>query len=79
MTDPCAEVVRPAAPVEIVGVSHAYGATTALADVSLAFAAGTATALIGPDGVGKSTPARPRHRRAAAPDQVRILLFLFKN
>jgi ribosome-dependent ATPase len=37
------------------GVSHRYGHTAALADVSLAIPAGTATALVGPDGVGKST------------------------
>ena len=36
-------------------VSHRYGKVTALADVSLSIAAGRATALVGPDGVGKST------------------------
>ncbi|MDE2380062.1 ribosome-associated ATPase/putative transporter RbbA [Bradyrhizobium sp.] len=36
-------------------VSHRYGKMTALADVSLSIRAGSATALVGPDGVGKST------------------------
>src|SRR4051812_1635073 len=37
------------------GVSHRYGHTAALADVSLSVPGGTATAVVGPDGVGKST------------------------
>jgi ribosome-dependent ATPase len=45
---------EPAA-VEVEGVTQVYGKTTALSGVSLAFRAGTATALVGPDGVGKST------------------------
>jgi ribosome-dependent ATPase len=36
-------------------VGHSYGQTTALDDVSLAFPPGSDTAIIGPDGVGKST------------------------
>jgi len=44
-----------AAPVIVAGVGHRYGPTVALADVTLAFAAGSSTAVIGPDGVGKST------------------------
>ena len=36
-------------------VSHRYGKTVALEDVSLALAPGAALALVGPDGVGKST------------------------
>jgi ribosome-dependent ATPase len=36
-------------------VGHIYGQTTALDDVSLAFPLGSDTAIIGPDGVGKST------------------------
>jgi ribosome-dependent ATPase len=43
------------APVVIAGVVHRYDRTEALADVSLRFSAGSATAIIGPDGVGKST------------------------
>ena len=49
MTEPVAM------PVVLVGVGHRYGETAALADVSLSFAAGSSTAIIGPDGVGKST------------------------
>ncbi|WP_029654920.1 ribosome-associated ATPase/putative transporter RbbA [Marinobacter daepoensis] len=37
------------------GVSHRYGETEALSDISLAFPAGCMVGLIGPDGVGKST------------------------
>ncbi len=36
-------------------VAHRYGGVNALSDVSLAIPAGSATALVGPDGVGKST------------------------
>ena len=39
----------------IAGVSHRYGASVALQDVSLTIAPGAALALVGPDGVGKST------------------------
>jgi ribosome-dependent ATPase len=41
--------------VELSRVSHRYGKRTALDDVSLHIEAGTTTALVGPDGVGKST------------------------
>jgi ribosome-dependent ATPase len=41
--------------VEVSGVTHRYGAVTAVAAVSLAIPAGSATAVVGPDGVGKST------------------------
>ena len=41
--------------VEVTCVSHVYRRTRALDRVSLSFAAGSTTALIGPDGVGKST------------------------
>ena len=41
--------------VEVAGVSHRYGKTAALADATLTFPAGSSTAIIGPDGVGKST------------------------
>jgi len=41
--------------VEVRGVTHHYGATTALEDVSLSLPQGTAVAIVGPDGVGKST------------------------
>jgi ribosome-dependent ATPase len=46
--------VKPAA-VEVSGVSHRYGKVTALSDVSLSIPAGTTTAFLGHDGVGKST------------------------
>ena len=36
-------------------VSHRYGSTMAVDDVSLSVIAGTTTAVVGPDGVGKST------------------------
>jgi ribosome-dependent ATPase len=39
----------------VAGIGHRYGRLQALAGVTLDFAPGTATALIGPDGVGKST------------------------
>jgi ribosome-dependent ATPase len=41
--------------VEASGVTHRYGAVSAVANVSLAIPAGSATAVVGPDGVGKST------------------------
>src|SRR5690606_1399107 len=37
------------------GVSHRYGETDALSDITLAFPSGCMVGLIGPDGVGKST------------------------
>ncbi len=37
------------------GVTHRYGRLTALTDVSLSIPSGSSTALVGPDGVGKST------------------------
>jgi ribosome-dependent ATPase len=41
--------------VVVTGVRHRYGATAALDDVTLSLPAGSDTAVIGPDGVGKST------------------------
>ncbi|ACJ01070.1 ribosome-associated ATPase/putative transporter RbbA [Rhodospirillum centenum] len=41
--------------VVVTGVGHRYGATAALIDVSLTVPAGGTVAVIGPDGVGKST------------------------
>jgi ribosome-dependent ATPase len=41
--------------VEVSGVTHRYGAVTAVTEISLSVPSGTATALVGPDGVGKST------------------------
>lgn len=41
--------------VEIEGVSHHYGKTNAVCDVSLRIECGKTVGLIGPDGVGKST------------------------
>ena len=49
-------MASPADPVaRIVGLSHRYGDTLALADVSVEVPAGGLAGLIGPDGVGKST------------------------
>jgi ribosome-dependent ATPase len=45
----------PDAAVRLEAVSHRYGRTWALQDLSLALSAGSTTAIIGPDGVGKST------------------------
>ncbi|MDA9444995.1 multidrug ABC transporter ATP-binding protein [Bradyrhizobium sp. CCBAU 51745] len=49
--------MSPAEPfaVEVSEVAHRYGKVTALADIGLSVRAGNATALVGPDGVGKST------------------------
>ncbi|WP_212525796.1 ribosome-associated ATPase/putative transporter RbbA [Actibacterium sp. MT2.3-13A] len=44
-----------AAAAAVAGLSHRYGGTAALSDVSLHFPAGRMIGLIGPDGVGKST------------------------
>jgi len=44
-----------AAAVELRGVSHKYGATVALDAVNLSIPSSSTVALIGPDGVGKST------------------------
>jgi ribosome-dependent ATPase len=41
--------------VEVEGVTQRYGKTTALGGITLSFRSGSATALVGPDGVGKST------------------------
>lgn len=41
--------------ISLVGVCHAYDKVRALHDATLAIPTGTATAIIGPDGVGKST------------------------
>ena len=41
--------------VELNGISHRYGRTDALSNISLSIPAGTTTAIVGPDGVGKST------------------------
>ncbi|NLH81931.1 MAG: ABC transporter ATP-binding protein, partial [Phyllobacteriaceae bacterium] len=43
------------APVIATGLVHRYGETAALDGVDLSFAAGSSAAIIGPDGVGKST------------------------
>jgi ribosome-dependent ATPase len=41
--------------IEVDGITQRYGKTTALDGVTLSFRSGSATALVGPDGVGKST------------------------
>ncbi len=41
--------------ISLAGVSHAYGKVQALHEATLTIPTGTATAIIGPDGVGKST------------------------
>lgn len=41
--------------ITITGVTHRYGAVTAVNDVTLSLPAGTTIGLVGPDGVGKST------------------------
>jgi ribosome-dependent ATPase len=41
--------------VAVNGVAYRYGKVAALADIGLSIRAGSATALVGPDGVGKST------------------------
>ncbi len=41
--------------VTISGVTHRYGNTAAITDISLDIPSGTSTAFVGPDGVGKST------------------------
>lgn len=50
-----AEGATPADAIRLTGVRHLYGQTIALDDVSLSFPRGSDTAIIGPDGVGKST------------------------
>ncbi|MCH4143487.1 ribosome-associated ATPase/putative transporter RbbA [Acetobacter peroxydans] len=45
----------PAAGIEVSGVSHRYRGETVLHDLSLSLPAGQTIALVGPDGVGKST------------------------
>ena len=50
---PMSPVEPPA--VEASGVSHRYGKVAALSEVSLSIPAGTMTAFVGHDGVGKST------------------------
>jgi len=61
MTDsPAPEALRmssasPRAAVEVAGVTHRYGRTDALHDVSLTVPSGSVFALLGPNGAGKST------------------------
>ncbi|CAM4310840.1 Leukotoxin translocation ATP-binding protein LktB [Novosphingobium lubricantis] len=50
---PGPDTAQPA--VRLSGVSHRYGAAVALRDVALTLPAGGAVALVGPDGVGKSS------------------------
>lgn len=47
--------VEPAAAVNLTGVHHAYGKVVALRDLSLSIPYGCKLAVVGPDGVGKST------------------------
>lgn len=46
---------RMGAAVEIIGVTHTYGTTAALSDVSLDVAPGDFVSIVGPSGCGKST------------------------
>ncbi|MDK3020162.1 ribosome-associated ATPase/putative transporter RbbA [Pseudodonghicola flavimaris] len=55
MSDPSGATAAPAWIAELSGVSHLYGETHALSDVTLQVPAGCMAGLIGPDGVGKST------------------------
>tara|TARA_R110000787_G_scaffold181008_3_gene293150 strand:- start:84473 stop:87238 length:2766 start_codon:yes stop_codon:yes gene_type:complete len=52
-----AALIRPSADsvATLCGITHRYGATAALDDVSVAIPSGSMVGLIGPDGVGKST------------------------
>ncbi len=47
--------IDPQNAVSLTGVRHTYGKTVALGDVSLSIASGSRLAIVGPDGVGKST------------------------
>ncbi|WP_371349166.1 ribosome-associated ATPase/putative transporter RbbA [Ancylobacter sp. IITR112] len=47
--------VEPAATVSLSGVHHAYGKVIALRDLALSIGTGCKLAIVGPDGVGKST------------------------
>ncbi|RAZ90465.1 ABC transporter ATP-binding protein/permease [Mesorhizobium hawassense] len=48
-------LVSEAPAIDVSDVTHRYGAVTALKDVSVSVPVGAATAIVGPDGVGKST------------------------
>jgi len=50
MTDAAAPVA-----IRIAGLSHRYGKTVALTDIAFEIPQGASAALVGPDGVGKST------------------------
>ena len=50
-----APITKPDAVAQVQGLSHRYGKTVALDDVTLEIPAGCMAGLIGPDGVGKST------------------------
>ena len=47
--------------VEVSGLTHRYGKRLALRGVSLTIPAGSTTAVVGPDGVGKSAPVSYTH------------------
>jgi ribosome-dependent ATPase len=49
------EARAPVHAVDVVGVGHCYKNTVALVDASLILPTGSTTAIVGPDGVGKST------------------------
>ena len=48
-------MTEPAAALRLAGIRHGYGATVAVDGLDLTVAEGSAVALVGPDGVGKST------------------------
>ena len=50
-----APAAGPTTGIEVSGVSHRYGGETVLHDITLSLPAGQTIALVGPDGVGKST------------------------
>ena len=71
-TEPRSEAAAETPRMETRGLSVFYGATRAIADVSLAIPGGQVTALIGPSGCGKSTFLRTLNRMNDLVDGVRV-------